>query len=844
MTNPLQGERIVRLVRVLVAVGLAIVVTTTGLVGWTLARVRSERAQAIAELDKLDEASQALHERAVQSRIEIQTMLDESAAGTSPQSAVADLEQLIRRQLDSRPDPAMVPSLQQLSALALRLAEFSGRTVAWRAGYSFVWEDLRQQRTMGKVRDLVTRLRSAVEAFEGRQRLNEAIKYRRWRRATGEEAARQAGEMLLEQAWRQSRDSADFKNQLAEFTRLVELLGGEEQFDNLTDLKDNKLKPVLDRLSRSIAAFGAQQPGEESLKPQTIEDFKVALFGEGYVSDDAHQNVQVGHGGLFTLRRDALSFRRERETLKNELAAVFQSIESANASFAQSTQARTTALAEEMERSLAAGCRQMVVFGGACSVLFLWLAWMISRGINAQVNALEQARAEAEQGRSAMRQLMLEQQANTSKLAVAHKELKASEYQMRMILESEPECVKLVAADGRLLEMNPAGLKMVEAGSREEAVGKSVFSIIAPEYAAMFRSLHEAVLRGESRTAEFEIIGLKGTRRWMETHACPMRDVEGKIFAQLAVTLDITARKNAEEKLTKAQKQLVETSRMAGMAEVATGVLHNVGNVLNSVNISSMLISEKLKKSKAALLDKVAGMLREHASDLGTFLTTDAKGKQLPAFLDTLAEGVSAERAELLKEMTGLQRNINHIKDIVSMQQGYAKVSAATETVKLDELLEDTLRMNATSFTRHDVRVIRDFGETPPIDVDKHKLLQILVNLVRNAKQACHESGREDKEVTLRIVREGERVRISVSDNGVGILPENLDRVFNHGFTTKKEGHGFGLHSGANAAREMGGSLAVRSDGPGRGATFTLDLPLQPYERGRAPVSSPGQLAA
>jgi C4-dicarboxylate-specific signal transduction histidine kinase len=140
-------------------------------------------------------------------------------------------------------------------------------------------------------------------------------------------------------------------------------------------------------------------------------------------------------------------------------------------------------------------------------------------------------------------------------------------------------------------------------------------------------------------------------------------------------------------------------------------------------------------------------------------------------------------------------------------------------------LVEDSLRMNESALSRHHVEVVREFANVPPLNVDKHKLLQILMNLVNNAKQACQESERADRRLTVRVANGDDRIKISVIDNGVGILPENLTRIFNHGFTTRKDGHGFGLHSGALAAKEMGGSLNVRSDGPGRGAAFTLELP-------------------
>ena len=217
--------------------------------------------------------------------------------------------------------------------------------------------------------------------------------------------------------------------------------------------------------------------------------------------------------------------------------------------------------------------------------------------------------------------------------------------------------------------------------------------------------------------------------------------------------------------------------------------------------------------------------MSDHAADLGAFLTTDPKGRQLPSYLGQLAEHLAAERTMVLTEMDSLRKNIEHIKDIVAMQQSYAKVSGVAETIKVTDLVDDSLRMNAAALARHDVKVIREYEEIPAISVEKHKVLQILVNLIRNAKYACDESGRVDKQLIVRVTHEAERVRVAVIDNGIGIPPENLIRIFAHGFTTKETGHGFGLHSGALAAKEMGGSLGVESDGPGRGATFTLELP-------------------
>jgi signal transduction histidine kinase len=308
----------------------------------------------------------------------------------------------------------------------------------------------------------------------------------------------------------------------------------------------------------------------------------------------------------------------------------------------------------------------------------------------------------------------------------------------------------------------------------------------------------------------------------------PLRNKDGAIIGTFGISKDITVIKETEAKLAVLHKQLLETSRQAGMAEIATNVLHNIGNVLNSVNVSASLVTDGVKKSKAASLVKVVALLREHEQDLGSFFTSDPRGKQLSAYLSQLSEHFLVDQQAMLKELDLLRGNIDHIKEIVAMQQSYARISGLKETINLNDLIEDSLRMNEGALNRHQVEIIRELGELPPMNVEKHKILQILMNLVRNAKHACQDSERRDRRLTVRTFLEGACIKLSVSDDGVGIPPENLNRIFNHGFTTRKDGHGFGLHSGALAAKEMGGSLTVHSDGVGRGATFTLELPCDP----------------
>jgi signal transduction histidine kinase len=252
-----------------------------------------------------------------------------------------------------------------------------------------------------------------------------------------------------------------------------------------------------------------------------------------------------------------------------------------------------------------------------------------------------------------------------------------------------------------------------------------------------------------------------------------------------------------------------------------------VGNVLNSMNVSVTLMREHLRKSKAANLIKVVELFRQHRGELGDFITRDPRGKMIPGYLEQLSAQLVKESNDALQVVELVTRSMEHIKKIVAMQQSYGKVAGVAETLPAATLIEDALQINAAGLERHGIKVVRDYADVPPVTVDKHKVLQILINLVRNAKHALDESGREQRVLRLGLARNGnERLKITVADNGVGIEPENLTRIFAHGFTTRKDGHGFGLHSGALAAKELGGSLTVQSDGPGRGAIFTLELPF------------------
>ncbi|TLZ24958.1 MAG: PAS domain-containing protein, partial [Gammaproteobacteria bacterium] len=342
--------------------------------------------------------------------------------------------------------------------------------------------------------------------------------------------------------------------------------------------------------------------------------------------------------------------------------------------------------------------------------------------------------------------------------------------------------------------------------------------------AAMTAAMRE---RKPLRT-QYRAVRPDGSIAHLESVAAVVGDPAGEGVRMVGIDLDVTERVAAQRREVLLQQQLRDASRQAGMADVATSVLHNVGNVLNSVNVSANLVADSLKRSRAAGLTRVVALLEEHQGDLGSFVAHDARGKVLPVYLAELSRHLSADNSNALQELDALRGNIDHIKDIVTMQQRYAKLGGAAEPIDVGRLVEESLRINASAFERHAIEVVRRFADVPQITVDKHKVLQILVNLLRNAKDACDAAGERERRVTLSVGRCATGVRVAVADNGVGIAAEHMSRIFTHGFTTKKTGHGFGLHSGALAAKEMGGVLRVESPGLGCGATFVVELPLGP----------------
>ncbi|HEY0991875.1 MAG TPA: PAS domain S-box protein [Kofleriaceae bacterium] len=411
------------------------------------------------------------------------------------------------------------------------------------------------------------------------------------------------------------------------------------------------------------------------------------------------------------------------------------------------------------------------------------------------------------------------------RVAMRTQELHASETRTRAIIEYAADAIVTLDARGVVEVFNPAAARIF-GYTQEEAVGRRFAVMLPATYALRLDEL--AIESTESGTAialgsEGEICGLRRDGTTFPMHvALSEVSIDGARLVT-AIVRDISERRRAEAEKQDLHERLVTASRQAGMAEIASNVLHNVGNVLNSVNVSATIVSDRLTRSKMPALSKVTALLREHAHDLGTFLTADKRGKLLPSYLEQLGEGLVQERGVLLDELASLRRDIDDIKEIVKAQQSHARVSIDVRAlVDPRDIMEDAIRISGTAIEGSTVELVREYAAVRSLKLDRHKIVHILVNLLNNAKQAVAKTGR----IRLCMATDDAALRVEVIDDGVGISPENLIKIFNHGFTTRPDGHGFGLHAAAIAAKEMGGSLTVDSEGVGRGARFCLTVPV------------------
>jgi PAS domain S-box-containing protein len=354
---------------------------------------------------------------------------------------------------------------------------------------------------------------------------------------------------------------------------------------------------------------------------------------------------------------------------------------------------------------------------------------------------------------------------------------------------------------------------------------ESWLGLIHPDDRERMRELAAGLIRGlETYDWHYRIIHPNGEVRHIRSVGAvsETQDGIGKRFS--GISMDVTWRVRAEEREKEMQQQLLESSHQAGMAQIATGVLHNVGNILNSLGIANNTARRELKTLRVEQLEQAASLLRSNRDTLADFLAHDERGRHLPDYLCALSDQIAAHSRAIHAELETTEQLLRHLSDVVAVQQQLAHAGGRREMLHVDELIETALLVQAAEFRQ--IEIVREYEELPTIVSDRHKLLQILVNLLSNARHAVQAGDRRNRRILLKLARDGDHVRVTVEDTGIGMTEEVLSQIWRFGFTTKKNGHGFGLHNSANAAQEIGATLTAHSDGVGQGSRFVLRIPL------------------
>lgn len=393
-------------------------------------------------------------------------------------------------------------------------------------------------------------------------------------------------------------------------------------------------------------------------------------------------------------------------------------------------------------------------------------------------------------------------------------------YFLKCLLRGLPETLYFKDRESRYTLVSEYKAFLHGFSGAEELVGKTDADLFTEEHARLAHEEERKIMAtGVSVIGKLQKLAWPdGHESWTLSSKMPLRGPAGAIIGTFGMSRDVTRTRKMEEALERTHAELVEASRIAGAAEVASGVLHNVSNVITAVSCSSQVIVEGLREMNTARLVTLCDQL-PGADEL----------KMVARYLDR-------ERSSLLSVGGTLENSIEHAARVIKLQQEDAMSAGAIERILATDLVDDALRISENEFRIQNVQVVRDYRSTEKVLVNKHRALQVLINLIQNAIQAVAATSNSEKRVTLLVEsNESDRVSISVSDNGIGIPRENLSRIFSHGFTTRRGGHGFGLHSSIVAAQGMGALLSAYSDGPGTGATFIFML-LAATQEGSATV--------
>ncbi|MDQ3199078.1 MAG: response regulator [Verrucomicrobiota bacterium] len=552
--------RISWMVRLLATVGLTTIVVLVGLVDYQMRSTRFERGKLRAEQERLYQISEDILRRSSAARSEIIAILAEGVPVTTSY-ATEELAAMIGRLHGSSQPIYISEALKPFDLLSDELVRIKQRSLSWRGHREVVSRDVRAQKTMGEVRKQITDLRGMVETLEGAARLKQAIQFKRWRDATGEEAIREARSILAEEGQRGILRTGDLKRELAEVESLVERLRGEERADNLPNLKDNELKPALERLRRDTEALVESRPVQGTLA-RGLAELSASIFGQGYKDDEAHQTIELGTGGLYALRRGALILESERDKLNLERSLLGGKIDVRVAAYLQSTREQSKALTAKIEQELAANWWRLMITGICFALIFFWLAWLIARAIRGQVSVIEHAK----------------------------QELYVLQRDHELVLNAVGEGVQWIDCDGEILFANPTATRLLGWES-SDLCGRSAHATMhhsradGSPYPDNESPIDVTLKTGVSQRVEHDVFWRKdGTSFPVRYTITPTRDEEGEIIGAVVVFTDTTERRRADAERQVTSDILQGVSTTSNLDELLDLAWRSIGKLLSAEN--------------------------------------------------------------------------------------------------------------------------------------------------------------------------------------------------------------------------------------------------------------------
>ncbi len=402
------------------------------------------------------------------------------------------------------------------------------------------------------------------------------------------------------------------------------------------------------------------------------------------------------------------------------------------------------------------------------------------------------------------------------------------EYASHNIISTMKDGLVLLGENGRIIDSNEAFRKMFGLGKNETTHLPIERLLNKNAISRLYRE--NKFIRSEISNERLVHTNRQGQKLTLKLSGSVIRNYTGEKAGLVLAITDFTEYEHAREKLRVQQQHMANMAHRAGMAEVASNIMHNIGNVLNSIHISSEHISSILKNSKIKELAQINQLLKANKEGLAGFLSNDSKGKLIPEYLNQVAVTLGKNHGELKKESERLVEKINLIGESIELQQGPAKPGNFYEQVSITGLLDEVFKIMQPSFLKYGITLsVKSSMEEPEVvEIPKNKMFNVLLNIIKNAYESVKENERDNRLIDIRVfVPQPEVVQIDIADNGAGIAPENLGKLFNFGFTTKESGNGFGLHYCATAIQEMNGTVSAKSDGLSKGAVFSVAVPVK-----------------